>query len=143
MSSKSLHHVETNVLARGVSVILVVPAIITAVKGKKVSIADHDGNTYTVDPRFLRFIPADFPFKLNRKAEFVTPNSETRLSWTCLCGNVDAAAGFYACDTQGNEIEALDGSGWENLLVCGQCGRIINQDTLQVVGQNPKPKRLE
>ncbi len=31
----------------------------------------------------------------------------------------------------------------ENLYVCFRCGRIINQDTLALVGRNPPPKLLD
>lgn len=62
-------------------------------------------------------------------------------AWICLCGNVPSDDGFYPCDRKGNEMEPVQG--WENLYVCLSCGRIINQDTLEVVGRNPNPKLLE
>lgn len=45
--------------------------------------------------------------------------------WVCICGNSTYLNGFYACDSDGNEIEpnALwDGISW----ICGGCTRIIN-----------------
>lgn len=62
--------------------------------------------------------------------------------WICLCGNTPADDGFYPCDEKGNEMEPVVGSEWENLYVCFTCGRIINQDTLEVVGRNPNLMRL-
>ena len=42
---------------------------------------------------------------------------------------------------EGNEVEPV--AGWDNLYVCARCGRIINQDTLEVIGRNPHFKRLD
>lgn len=64
-------------------------------------------------------------------------------AWVCVCGNTPADDGFYPCDADGNEVEPNLDSIWENLYVCGQCGRIINQSTLEVVGQNLKPNFLQ
>jgi len=54
--------------------------------------------------------------------------------WVCLCGNTPADDGFYPCDEKGNEVEPVEG--WNNLYVCFKCGRIINQDNLEVLGWN-------
>jgi hypothetical protein len=54
---------------------------------------------------------------------------------TCLCGNVSWNAGFQTCDASGNAVEPIIGGKWVNLLRCDACGRIINQDTLEVVGR--------
>lgn len=62
-------------------------------------------------------------------------------AWVCICGNQPHEDGFYPCDKEGNEMEPV--SPWENLYVCARCGRVINQDSLEVVGQNPNFKRLE
>ena len=62
--------------------------------------------------------------------------------WICLCGNTPASDGFYPCDEHGNEMDPTKGSGWVNLYVCTRCGRIISQDTLEVVGRNPHPQML-
>ena len=75
--------------------------------------------------------------------EFITHESGSDDAWVCVCGNQPDGDGFFPCDAQGNEIEPTVGSGWTNLYVCAQCGRIIEQDTLEVVGRNPKPKMLE
>jgi hypothetical protein len=58
-------------------------------------------------------------------------------------GNVSAgtllmAEIFTSCDAQGNEMEPV--KGWNGLYVCDDCGRIINQDTLEVIGQRTKAK---
>ena len=64
-------------------------------------------------------------------------------AWICICGNEPSSDGFYPCDTNGNEMEPSIGSKWDGLYVCLKCGRIIRQDTLEVVGRNPKPKLLD
>jgi hypothetical protein len=58
-------------------------------------------------------------------------------AWVCVCGNKPIYDGFYACDSEGNEMSPDIGSDWQNLYVCLHCGRIIKGDTLEVVGQNP------
>lgn len=62
--------------------------------------------------------------------------------WICICGNTAADDGFFPCDQYGNELEPTVGSAWSGLYVCFKCGRIINQDTLEVIGKNPEPRRL-
>ena len=57
-------------------------------------------------------------------------------AWVCICGNTPAMAGFYPCNKKGIVVEPAIGGDWENLYICFGCGRIINQDTLEVVGQN-------
>jgi len=73
---------------------------------------------------------------------FITHEDGSDENWVCICKNRPDSDGFFPCDENGNEIEPIIGSGWEALYVCGKCGRIINQFTLEVVGQNPNPKRL-
>ena len=75
-------------------------------------------------------------------SEFITHEAGSAEAWICLCGNDPVSDGFYPCDANGNEMEPLIGSDWDNLYVCARCGRVINQDTLEVVGQNPQPKFL-
>jgi len=61
--------------------------------------------------------------------EFITEGS--RGAWKCKCGDSE---GFYTSDNNGNEIEPLIGSDWNGLYTCSNCGRIIDGDSLQVVG---------
>jgi hypothetical protein len=69
-----------------------------------------------------------------------TDNEE---AWVCICGNRPTDAGFFPCDADGNEMVPVKESDWNGLYVCNSCGRIIDQDTLEVVGQNPNPKMLD
>ena len=60
--------------------------------------------------------------------------TSTHDEWDCTCGNNAFVSGFFPCNEQGIEIEPTIENGWTNLFVCADCGRIINQDTLEVVG---------
>ena len=55
-------------------------------------------------------------------------------AWICICGNQPNSAGFYPCDSRGNQVEPTRGNWPEPLYVCDACGRIIHQATLEVVG---------
>lgn len=56
--------------------------------------------------------------------------------WVCICRNTSVDDGFYPCDEKGIVVEPLIGGQWVDLYVCFGCGRIINQNTLEVVGVN-------
>lgn len=78
----------------------------------------------------------------NTEKERISREAGNPESWICICGNRPIDHGFFACDTDGNEMMPSIGSDWKNLYVCAKCGRIIDQITLQVVGRNPSPKML-
>ena len=78
----------------------------------------------------------------NMPKEFITHESGNEEAWICICGNQPPGDGFFPCDETGNEVEPIVGSDWENLYVCARCGRIIDMNTLEVVGRNPHPKLL-
>jgi len=65
--------------------------------------------------------------------EYITHEKDDHDAWHCICGNTPASDGFYPCDEAGNEMEPADG--WKNLYVCNRCGRIIQQDSLQIIGR--------
>lgn len=65
--------------------------------------------------------------------EFITHEAGNAEAWICICGNMPVSDGFQPCDEAGKEVEPV--TGWKNLYVCDRCGRIIQQDTLEVVGQ--------
>ena len=79
---------------------------------------------------------------MEQPRENITHEAENDEAWICVCKNTPVDDGFYPCDRNGNELEPTIGSGWDNLYVCPKCGRIINQETLVFVGQNPNPKML-
>jgi hypothetical protein len=70
--------------------------------------------------------------------EKITHEAGNPEAWKCICGNTPDSGGFYPCDAQGNEMEPV--KGWKELYVCDDCGRIIHQDTLEVVGRRVKSK---
>jgi hypothetical protein len=73
--------------------------------------------------------------------ELITHETGNAEAWICICGNRPNYDGFFPCNQNGDEMNP--GKGWEDLYVCGRCGRIINQHSLEVVGRNPHFKRLD
>ncbi len=67
--------------------------------------------------------------------EQISHERSDKEAWICICGNRPADDGFYPCDMAGNKVEP-DAAWTGGLYVCDQCGRIIEFDTLQVVGRN-------
>ena len=59
--------------------------------------------------------------------------------WTCVCGNQPDRDGFYPCDESGNQVEPTPEEWKKPLYVCAACGRIIDQETLAVVGRDLHP----
>jgi hypothetical protein len=74
--------------------------------------------------------------------EFINHEAGNHEGWICLCGNTPVGAGFYPCDIHGNEMVPTLESGWDDLYVCANCGRIIRQQSLEIVGINPELKLL-
>jgi hypothetical protein len=66
--------------------------------------------------------------------EFITEKNMD--DWHCICGNNTFGDGFDTCDPNGNIMEPLIGSIWECHYLCNSCGRIIDQETFQVIGIN-------
>jgi hypothetical protein len=67
--------------------------------------------------------------------EHITHEASDRDAWICICGNYPSGDGFYTCDKNGNEVEPTAKEWTSGLYVCGQCGRMIDPDTLAVVGR--------
>lgn len=61
-------------------------------------------------------------------------------AWVCICRNTPSGSGFYPCDRAGREIEPTEANAWSGLYLCLDCGRIIDQKTLEVVGKCNKPQ---
>jgi len=64
------------------------------------------------------------------KVTFTDPDYDGIL---CICGNTPNGNGFYPCDERGREIEPLAGV-WKDLYACDRCGRMINSELMEVVG---------
>jgi hypothetical protein len=73
--------------------------------------------------------------------EYIRHEEGNGEAWVCVCGNRPDSDGFFPCEKDVNEMTPAEG--WDNLYVCGRCGRIIDQSSLEVVDQNPNFKRLE
>lgn len=54
---------------------------------------------------------------------------------SCLCGNTIREKGFYPCDVEGEIVEATREAWLTAWVVCGECGRLIDTVTLEVVGR--------
>jgi hypothetical protein len=74
------------------------------------------------------------------KQDVISHEANNEEAWICICGNEPSEDGFYPCDEKGNEVEPV--VGWSGRYVCLRCGRIIDPDSLRVVGRNPHPKLL-
>ena len=75
--------------------------------------------------------------------EYIKHKASSPDDWICSCGNEPASDGFYACDENGNEIEPTPEHWKQPLYVCGRCGRIIHQETMEVVGKQYFPHLLQ
>lgn len=76
--------------------------------------------------------------KMSEK-QFITHEPQDDDAWVCQCGNTPHTDGFFPCDRNGNEVEPVEGK-WEGALyVCARCDRIIQYDTLEIVGQKSNP----
>ncbi|HXA18929.1 MAG TPA: hypothetical protein VN380_18185 [Thermoanaerobaculia bacterium] len=74
------------------------------------------------------------------KEEVITHEAGNEEAWICLCDNTPSEDGFYPCDEKGDEVEPV--AGWSGRYVCFRCGRIIDPESLRVVGRNSQPKLL-
>ena len=63
-------------------------------------------------------------------------------AWLCICGNTPGKDGFFPCDTDGNEVEPTPADWRVGLYVCGGCGRMIDQKSLEVVDRAAKFRAL-
>jgi hypothetical protein len=61
--------------------------------------------------------------------------AETASRWECRCGNTPIQQGFFPCDKWGRLVEPTPEE-WTGIYSrCDQCGRIIDQRSLRVVGR--------
>ncbi len=70
---------------------------------------------------------------MNIKKTLLKGNEE---HWICICGNDTMGLGFQTCNKHGNYIEPLANSDWSGLYACQECGRIIDQETREIISQN-------
>lgn len=73
---------------------------------------------------------------MERIKEFITRAPESADAWICICKNTPTDDGFYPCDERGNKVEPTAEEWTTNLYMCDKCGRIIDHDSLEVVGRH-------
>ena len=64
--------------------------------------------------------------------EYITHESGSGDAWICVCGNTPSDAGFYPIDSGVSEVEATLADWTTNEYFCNNCGRVIDQDSLEV-----------
>ena len=67
--------------------------------------------------------------------ERITFQDGSRDAWACICGNTPSDDGFSTCNDAGEDCEPVIGGEWDELYRCDNCGRIIDQRTLVIVGR--------
>lgn len=67
--------------------------------------------------------------------EHITYELDDQGAWLCICGNDASDAGFFPINDQDQEVEPTPKDWQTNQYCCGRCGRVIDQDTLEVVRQ--------
>jgi len=65
----------------------------------------------------------------------ITHEPQDKDAWVCICGNMPSEAGFYPIDETNHEVEPTAEDWKTNQYSCNQCGRVIDQSTLEVVRQ--------
>ncbi len=56
--------------------------------------------------------------------------------WECKCGNQPNYEGFYTCNSMGEIVPPSVSDGWDEVhYVCHRCWRIIDQNSLEIVGR--------
>lgn len=56
--------------------------------------------------------------------------------WVCKCGNQPNSDGYFPSSDIGEIVSPDVGGGWDQIhYVCHRCWRIINQNTLEIVGR--------
>jgi hypothetical protein len=128
---------QTKKFVIGDSAVVIIPGIISRAEAAIIHLEDRNGDSYSVSPIYIQLLPPVFPHIL-RSPEKVAADDYRSLM--CVCGNIPESAGFTACDGQGNQIEPGRYNGWASLYICDNCGRIINENTLEVIGFNPQAR---
>lgn len=61
----------------------------------------------------------------------------------CVCGNAPFGEGFSECNSDGRQVEPVEGQWDGRLYICNRCGVVIDGATLTVVGCGTPPHKLE
>jgi hypothetical protein len=63
----------------------------------------------------------------------ITHEPQDKDAWVCICGNMPSESGFFPIDEENHEVEPTPEDWKTNQYFCNQCGRVIDQETLEVV----------
>lgn len=81
-------------------------------------------------------LSSDGVFTRHNEVKVIEKATKSGGDLVCLCGNDPVGSGFYPCLYGGKIVEPTIDGPWEGkLYACGDCGRIIDQYTLEVVGK--------
>lgn len=106
------------------------------------SIPDYSGHLRPACPQVQLSYYQIHTIKGMDRKEYITHSAGDKDAWTCVCGNRPTSDGFYSCDKEGNEVVPTREAWKTNWYVCARCGRMIDADTLEVVGRNENAKFL-
>lgn len=65
--------------------------------------------------------------------EHITHQGDDPDAWLCICGNNTFSSGFFPINDKNEEVEPTPEAWQTNQYCCAQCGRVIDQDSLEVV----------
>lgn len=68
-------------------------------------------------------------------SEHIAYHKDDPDAWICICLNEPWLSGFFPINDKDEEVEPTPEAWTTNQYCCGQCGRVIDQDTLTVVRQ--------
>ncbi len=66
-------------------------------------------------------------------SEHIKREKADKDAWVCICGNTPADDGFYPINEDDREVEPTPEEWKTNQYFCDRCGRVIDQNTLEVV----------
>lgn len=69
----------------------------------------------------------------NRVIRKIKHERRNKDAWICVCGNIPEGSGFYPVNSKGQECEPTEKDWDTNNYKCGECGIIIDQDTLEII----------
>jgi len=75
--------------------------------------------------------------------EYITHEPGNPEAWVCICGNQPHQDGFYPVNFLGQWCEPVAGPWDTEAYGCARCGRIIDQNDLEVVGQMKESERVK
>jgi hypothetical protein len=79
--------------------------------------------------------------QLNKHDEFLSITVDSK-KWKCNCSNkLNSKEQFYPSSLEGKPIKNTNFQ-WQGIYTCSECGRIIDKNTLKVIGRKDEVARL-